>query len=93
MAIAAVGWMLIISGVTVLFAAITVFFRVLLRREARGLRGGGLVLLGLIPIIFGTDEEPVKIIIALAIALIAIMLILVLFMAFSPLILKWGLKG
>jgi len=42
-------------------------------------RGGGAVIIGPIPIIFGTDKESVKIILVLSIVLVALLLVLMLF--------------
>lgn len=71
---AAVGWLLIAAGILIfLIAAVIMFFEAIKRRTER-FRGGGLVMLGPIPIIFGTDKETVKVLVILSIALIAIML-------------------
>jgi len=43
------------------------------------IRGGGAVIIGPIPIIFGTDKESVKIILVLSIVLVALFLVLMLF--------------
>lgn len=42
-------------------------------------RGGGAIIIGPIPIIFGTDKESVKIILLLSIVLVALLLILTVF--------------
>lgn len=42
-------------------------------------RGGGAIIIGPIPIIFGTDKESVKIILLLSIILVALLLILTVF--------------
>ena len=42
-------------------------------------RGGGAVIIGPIPIVFGTDKESVKVILILSIALVALLLVLVMF--------------
>lgn len=44
-------------------------------------RGGGILLIGPIPIIFGTDRESVKILVILSIILIAVVLIASIFLA------------
>ena len=44
-------------------------------------RGGGILLIGPIPIIFGTDRESVKILVILAIILIAVVLVASIFLA------------
>ena len=43
-------------------------------------KGGGVVIIGPIPIIFGTDKESVKVILVLSIALVVLLLV---FMVFS----------
>jgi uncharacterized protein (TIGR00304 family) len=40
-----------------------------------GVRGGGILLIGPIPIIFGTDRESVRILVALAIVLIIVVIV------------------
>jgi uncharacterized protein (TIGR00304 family) len=42
-------------------------------------RGGGVIIIGPIPIIFGTDKESVKIILLLSIALVVLLLVFMLF--------------
>jgi len=42
-------------------------------------RGGGVVMVGPIPIIFGTDKESIKIILLLSIALVVLLLVFMLF--------------
>jgi uncharacterized protein (TIGR00304 family) len=42
-------------------------------------RGGGAVIIGPIPIVFGTDKESVKVILILSIALVALLLVFMMF--------------
>jgi len=44
-------------------------------------RGGGILLIGPIPIIFGTDRESVKVLVILSIILIAVVVIASIFLA------------
>jgi len=44
-------------------------------------RGGGAVVIGPFPVVFGTDKEAVKVILILSIALVALLLILTAFSA------------
>ena len=76
-ALATLGITLIILGFIVTFIAVLVMFikNVSLRRKTRG---GGLIMIGPIPIIFGTDKETVKILIILAFALMIFAVILML---------------
>jgi len=73
----ALGLTFIILGFIVTFIAVLVMFikNVSLRRKTRG---GGLIMIGPIPIIFGTDKETVKILIILAFALMIFAVILML---------------
>lgn len=78
----AVGWILIMAGLIISFIAVIIFiFRSAGRREGR-FRGGALIMLGPIPIIFGTDKESVKILIILSAILIIIMLAFIIAMSF-----------
>lgn len=77
--IIAVGWILIVAGIIILSIAIIMAVFKAIRRQGSGrLRGGGLIMLGPIPIIFGTDKEAVKFLIILAIILIIVMLAFIL---------------
>ena len=72
------GFILILTGfVMVLVAALLLFFKAL--REKGRVRGGGLVMIGPFPIVFGTDKESVKMLLLLSIGLIAFVLILTIF--------------
>ena len=63
-----IGFGLIIVGVILAFTAI-----VLSQKKSEGqVRGGGILLIGPVPIIFGTDRDSVKVLVLLAIALIGI---------------------
>jgi len=76
-ALASLGLALIVLGFTVTFIAVLVMFikSVSLRGK---LRGGGLIMIGPIPIIFGTDKETMKILIVLAIVLMVFAVVLML---------------
>ncbi len=71
------GLTLIILGFIVTFVAI---FIMLIKSVStrRRMRGGGLIMIGPIPIIFGTDKETIKILIILAIALMIFAVIIML---------------
>ncbi len=70
----AIGWLFIIAGILIFFIAAVIMFFETIKRRTKRFRGGGLVMLGPIPIIFGTDKETVKVLVILSIALIVIML-------------------
>ncbi len=70
----ALGIVLVVVGVIVIVAAI-------IRASAGGektgkVRGAGVILIGPIPIIFGTDKKSVKAVLALALALTIVVLII-----------------
>jgi len=71
------GTTLIILGFAIAFIAILLMFIQSLSFRGK-VRGGGLVMIGPVPIIFGTDRESMKILIALAILLIIIVVVLML---------------
>ena len=74
-----IGVSLIILGFAVAFIA--VLWLVLSRvKGGRGkVKGGGAIIIGPVPIIFGTDKESVKIILLLSITLVVLLLILTVF--------------
>jgi len=76
-ALATLGLVLIILGFIATFAAVFIMFikSISLRGKARG---GGLIMIGPIPIIFGTDKETMKILLVLALALMIFAVILML---------------
>ncbi len=71
------GLILIILGFLLAFVAV-----ILLALKGKGsngqTRGAGLLLIGPIPIVFGSDRESVKTLMILAIALIAVLLVVML---------------
>jgi uncharacterized protein (TIGR00304 family) len=70
-----IGFGLTVIGLLVAFAGIILMIMSGKKSDSR-VRGGGILLIGPIPIIFGTDRESVKVIILLAIAIIATIAIL-----------------
>jgi uncharacterized protein (TIGR00304 family) len=75
------GIVLILAGFFVTFVAVLLSFFKVSRGKGK-VRGGGAIIIGPFPIIFGTDKESVKILLLLSIILIALLLA---FMAFSHL--------
>jgi len=77
-----VGAALVFAGfVLSLIAVVLLLFSSLRGKKVGGkVRGGGVVVIGPFPIVFGTDKESAKILLLLSIALIALLLV---FMAFS----------
>ena len=74
----AVGFILILAGFITVFVAVLLLFLKALREKGK-VRGGGVVMIGPFPIVFGTDKESVRIVLLLPIALIVLVLILTLF--------------
>lgn len=71
------GFLLVIFGFILAFvAAITLSFRGGSRRN--GVRGGGAIIIGPFPIIFGSDKQSVKILFLLSIILIGLLIFLTL---------------
>jgi len=75
-----IGLILVIIGFTVVFAAfILMAFKA---AKAKGkVKGGGVVVIGPFPIIFGTDKESVKIILVLSIVFIVLLVVFMLISA------------
>ena len=72
------GFILILAGfITVFVAGLLLLFKAL--REKGRVRGGGVVMIGPFPIVFGTDKESVKIVLLLSIALVVLVLVLTIF--------------
>jgi uncharacterized protein (TIGR00304 family) len=77
LSLANIGFILIILGFII--AVIAVMLLAFKGRGSAGqTRGGGILLIGPIPIIFGSDKNSVRVLVALAIVLIAIFLIFML---------------
>jgi uncharacterized protein (TIGR00304 family) len=74
-----IGFGLILLGFALAFIAM--IWLVLSGRKGGGskVKGGGAIIIGPIPIIFGTDKESVKVILILSIALVALLLVLMVF--------------
>jgi len=70
-----IGLLLAIAGFALAIAAI--FVAIL--RSAKGagrVRGGGVVMIGPVPIVFGTDKESTRILLLLGIVLVIVLLLL-----------------
>jgi len=72
------GFLLVLAGFAVTFIAILLLFFSALKGGGK-IRGGGAVIIGPFPIIFGTDKESIKILFILSIILITLLLIFMLF--------------
>jgi uncharacterized protein (TIGR00304 family) len=72
------GLILIFAGFFVIFVAtLLLVFRAF--KERGKVRGGGAIIIGPFPIVFGTDKESVKILLILSIILIALLLAFMVF--------------
>ena len=65
---------LIFAGLALILVAVVWLFA-RSSREKGSVKGGGVVVIGPVPIIFGTDKEAVKTLLILAIILVALLLI------------------
>lgn len=70
-----IGFGFTIAGILLALAAVTLMILSGKKGTDRA-RGGGILLIGPVPIIFGTDRESATFLILLAIALIAIVMVL-----------------
>jgi len=73
-----VGIILILAGFSVTFIAVILLFFTAFKEGK--VKGGGAIIIGPFPIVFGTDKESVRILLLLSIILIALLLV---FVAFS----------
>jgi len=73
------GLMLVFTGFVITLIAVLLWIFMTVKRGGK-VRGGGAVIIGPFPIVFGTDKESVKVILLLSITLIVLLLV---FMAFS----------
>lgn len=69
------SWVFIIAGFITIFTAF-LFMALRTLRRIGGVRGGGVVLIGPFPIVFGTDVKIVKAAILLTLALIIVVALL-----------------
>jgi len=74
-----IGVILLFAGFAIAFVAVILLVITAMKEKGK-VRGGGAVIIGPFPIIFGTDKEAVKILLLLSIALVTLILVV---MAFS----------
>jgi uncharacterized protein (TIGR00304 family) len=74
-----IGFGLILLGFALIFIAM--IGAILSGRKGGGgkVRGGGAIIIGPIPIVFGTDKRSVKVILILSIVLVALLIVLMMF--------------
>lgn len=73
-----IGMILIFAGFLIIFLAVVLMFFMNIRDKGK-VRGGGAVIIGPFPIIFGTDKESVRTLLLLSIILIILMLFVMVF--------------
>ena len=73
-----IGMILIFAGFLIIFLAVVLMFFMNIRGKGK-VRGGGAVIIGSFPIIFGTDKESVRMLLLLSIILIILMLFVMVF--------------
>jgi len=74
-----IGVALILVGFALAFVAMIWLTVSSMKGGKARVRGGGAVIIGPIPIIFGTDKESVKVILVLLIALVVLLLVFMMF--------------
>jgi uncharacterized protein (TIGR00304 family) len=70
---------LILLGFALAFIAVILLVVSGTKSGGAKIKGGGAIIIGPIPIIFGTDKESVKVILILSIALVALLLVFMMF--------------
>jgi uncharacterized protein (TIGR00304 family) len=71
-----IGIGLFFAGILVVFLAIILLFVSGLKGEGR-VKGGGAIIIGPVPIIFGTDKKSIKTVLLLSITLTILLIVLV----------------
>jgi uncharacterized protein (TIGR00304 family) len=74
-----IGVGLILLGFALAFIAMILLVVSGTKSGRAKVKGGGAIIIGPIPIVFGTDKESVKVILILSIALVALLLIFMMF--------------
>lgn len=72
--LAAIGFVLILAGLIAVFIAIVLLFFPRANHKDK-VKGGGVIIIGLLPIVFGTDRKSVKMLLILSIVLMAFVLL------------------
>jgi len=74
-----IGLTLVFVGFVIAFIAVVLLLFKSFKNKEGKMRGGGAIIIGFIPIVFGTDKESVKLILVLSIILVVLLLIWVVF--------------
>jgi uncharacterized protein (TIGR00304 family) len=75
------GFALIFAGILIVLVAFIVFFVSSAKGKAK-MKGGGAIIIGPIPIIFGTDKESLRTILLLSLALTLLLVIVIVVLHF-----------
>jgi uncharacterized protein (TIGR00304 family) len=70
-----VGIWLIFAGIVVILVASILLFLSNIKREGQ-VKGGGAIIIGLFPVIFGTDKESIKTVLLLSLAFTILLVII-----------------
>jgi uncharacterized protein (TIGR00304 family) len=73
--LATLGFLLVLVGFVVILIAVVLSFLASAKNNAR-VKGGGALIIGPVPIVFGTDKESVKTLLILSIVLMILVLII-----------------
>jgi len=73
-----IGMILISTGFLIAFVAVVLLFFTTIRGKGK-IRGGGAVIIGPLPIVFGTDKESVRTLLLLSVVLIVLVLVVMAF--------------
>ncbi len=76
------GMALIFTGIFIILVAILLLF-IFIKGEGK-MKGGGAIIIGPIPIIFGTDKQSIKTILLLSLTLTALLIILIILFYIVP---------
>ena len=76
--LATLGLLLILTGFAIVFVAAIILLFSSANAEKKA-RGGGVIIVGPFPIVFGTDKKSVMVLLVLSIALMAIVLLVYIF--------------
>jgi uncharacterized protein (TIGR00304 family) len=77
-----IGIILIVAGFLITLIAVLFSFFAVSKGKSR-VKGGGAIIIGPFPIIFGTDKESVKILLVLSIVLVVLLLVFMMFLRLS----------
>ena len=72
------GVLLILVGFTLAFVVLILLILKFLKGEGK-VKGGGTIIIGPLPIVFGTDKESIKVLLMLSIVLVILVLIVMIF--------------